>query len=68
MDHIGGSATASDHGDRVDQDRFAGSGLPGQDVEAGPEVDSNIVEQGEVLNPKIAEHALALWREGKRGG
>ena len=55
-DHVGLRATAAHEHDRVDQDRLAGPGLAGEDVEAGGEGDGDGLDDGEVSEAQLAEH------------
>ena len=55
-DQVARRAAAEQQADRFDQDRLAGAGLAGQDVEAGVELDLDRVDDREVLDAEEAEH------------
>ena len=42
--------------DRLDEDRLAGAGLAGQDVQAGIELQFDRIDDRKVFNPEKAEH------------
>ena len=48
-------------GQRVDDDRLAGAGLAGEDVESGGEIDVGVFEDGEVLDVEVVEHGSGSW-------
>src|SRR5687767_476401 len=45
--------------ERVEQDRLAGSGLAGEDSEAGAEFEIEALDQHDVADGEIGEHGLA---------
>ena len=49
-DEVAGGAAAEQQSDRLDEDRLAGAGLAGQDVQAGVEFDLDRVNHREVLD------------------
>ena len=53
---IGGRAGAEQQADRLDEDRLAGSGLAGQDVEAGLELDLDGLDHRKVADAEEAQH------------
>ena len=59
-DDVGLSARTTQQQQRIDQDRFAGAGLSGEDVEAGREGDGDVLDDGEVPDPQLAEHPPRL--------
>ena len=56
-DEVARRAAAEQQADGLDQDRLAGAGLAGQDVEAGVELDLDRVDDREVRDAEEAEHA-----------
>ena len=56
-DEVARRAAAEQQADRLDEDRLAGPGLAGQDVEAGLELDLDRVDDREMLDAEEAEHA-----------
>ena len=55
-DQVGGRAAAEQQADGLDEDRLAGAGLPGQDVEAGLELDLDGLDDRQVPDAEEAEH------------
>ncbi len=53
-DHLGTGPGAGQEGKGVDDDRFAGAGLAGQDVQTGPERDRGLGQDGQVADMKLA--------------
>jgi hypothetical protein len=53
---VAGRAPAQQQTDRFDEDRLAGTGFAGQDVEARVEFDLDRIDHREVLNAQEAEH------------
>ena len=49
-------AVAEREAERVDEDRLAGAGLAGHDVEAAAELDLDLVDDGVVLDADQAQH------------
>ncbi len=47
---------AKQQGDGVHQQRLAGAGLAGEDVEAGAELERHVVDGGEVADPELGDH------------
>lgn len=58
------SALAEQEVERAGDDGFAGAGFAGDDVEAGPELDEEVVHDGQVANPQGLKHG----REDNRLG
>jgi hypothetical protein len=52
---------AEDSIDRVEDDRFPGSGFPGEHVQPGPEVEFEVVDEGEVVDAEGQQHGR--WRD-----
>ena len=50
--------------ERTDQDRLAGAGLTGDDVEARAELDVGALDQGEVLDVESGEHDSLPFHAG----
>ena len=50
-------AAAEQQADGFDQDRFAGAGLAGEDVQAGLELDVDGVDDGQIADTEEAQHA-----------
>ena len=55
-DEVARGAAAEQQADGLDEDRLAGAGFAGQDVQAGVELDLDRVDDREVLDAKEAEH------------
>ncbi len=53
---LGRGAAAEDEGEGADDDRLAGAGLTGEDVEAALEGELELLHQNEVLDPKGDQH------------
>jgi hypothetical protein len=48
--------------ERADQDGLSGARLPGEDVQAGPELDLELVDDGEIPNTHAREHGGEVAR------
>ena len=53
-DQPGLGARAQDQAERIQQDRLAGPGLPGQDRHAGLKIQAQPVNHGEIIDDKLA--------------
>ena len=58
-DEVGRRAAAEEQADRFDEDRLAGAGFAGEDVEAGLELDLDGVDDREVADAEEAKHRKA---------
>jgi len=47
-------------GDRIDEKRFTGACLPGQDRKPGLELKTKLLDQGEINNAQLGEHC-GVW-------
>ncbi len=56
-------AIAEQQRQRVEQDRFAGARFAGQHGEAGPELDLECLDDGEIANGKQAKHRFVVRRQ-----
>ena len=59
-DQLTGSAAAQNGIDGVDQDRLAGAGLAGQDVQSLFKVDVGLLDDGHIFDLQAAQHDLSL--------
>ncbi len=57
---LGPRLPAHDQVQRVGQDRLAGAGLPRDRVQARPEAELGPLDQEQVLDPQLEEHALVV--------
>ena len=57
--HVGRRAPAAQERHRLDEQRLAGAGLAGEHVEAGAELDLDVVEQREVGDAQVRQHVLS---------
>ena len=54
--HFRGSSTPQEEVDGIDQDGFSGAGFPGQDVEARPEFNVQLIDDRKVLDIQLGQH------------
>jgi hypothetical protein len=59
-DDVGLGAGAAHEEDGVDEDGLAGARFAGEDVEAGREDDGDVLDDGEVADPQLAQHPPRL--------
>jgi hypothetical protein len=55
-DQVGAAPGAAQQRQRVDDDRLARAGLAGQHVHAAPELERDVVEEGQSADVQVAEH------------
>ena len=68
-DLLGAGAAAEHERERADDNRFAGTGLAGQHVEAGIELDLQLVDEDEVLDAQRNQHgARSITRKAPGRG
>src|SRR5437870_8430494 len=58
-DDVRSAALAADQAERIEDDRFAGTRLSGEDVESGSQLQRHLVDHGEILDPQLAQHTKA---------
>ena len=58
--HAAFGAHAERHAERVEQDRFAGSGLAGEDAESGMEGELEALDQDEIPDRQAEQHVTAM--------
>src|SRR6185369_11734151 len=55
-DEIGGAARSAQQAQSLQDNALAGTGLAGEDVEAGVERQRQVVDDGEVADPQLTQH------------
>ena len=55
-DLIGRGPPADQEGDRINEKRFTGPGLPGQDCKPGLELKTELLNEREINNAQLGEH------------
>ena len=65
-DEVGRGAAAEEQADRLDEDRLAGAGFAGQDVEARAELDLDRFDDGQVSDGEEPEHATPPSAKGRQ--
>jgi hypothetical protein len=55
-DLVGRSASADQQGDGVDEERFTGAGLTGQDCKPGMKLKAQLLNEREIDNAQLGEH------------
>ncbi len=63
-EHVGGRAETEENFQGPDDEGFAGTGLAGEAVEAGVEFDSDVLNDGEVLDMEFAKQGGGLRGSG----
>ena len=58
-DLVGAPARAKGEAQRVDEQRFAAAGFPGEEVQARPEANRGLRDQAEVVDVQLLQHARA---------
>ena len=61
-DQLRPGPVAEQQANRIDDDRLAGTGFPGQHIEAGPESDLQLLNDGKIFNLDISQHREWLNR------
>ena len=56
---LGAGAAADEQADRADEDRFAGAGFAGEDVEAGRELELETIDDGQMADAEEPDHGTA---------
>jgi hypothetical protein len=54
--HFRGSSTPQEEVDGIDQDGFSGAGFPGQDVEARPEFNVQLIDDRKIFDIQLGQH------------
>ncbi len=63
---VGGSLVAQQQGESVNQDGLSGAGFAGQQVEAGPKLDGDVVNDRVVFDSQFQQHVSSRLAEVKR--
>ncbi len=63
---VGGSLVAQQERKRVDENGFSGAGFAGQQVEAGGELNGNVVNDRVVFDPQFQQHVRSRLAEVMR--
>src|SRR5262249_14263373 len=53
---LGRAALAEQQAERFEQERLAGPGLPGPGAEARPQLDADVLDEGQVLHEEFSQH------------
>ena len=55
-DLVSQASTADQQGDGINEERFTGSGLPGQDRKPGLELKTELLNERKIDNAQLGEH------------
>ena len=59
-DHVWAESIPKERADGVDQDRLAGAGLAGDDVQPRPPLDMQVIDRGEVADRQLLQHPALI--------